>query len=85
MENKKIMVLGIRKMGLIFYDIDHLKILKIETLTNRFVLGSTNPSVLDIIDIIPHTDRSFKLLTLRRGLIIVTYPELTLEIEKNFN
>ncbi len=79
------MVLGIRKMGLIFYDIDHLKILKIETLTNRFILGSTNPSVLDIIDIIPHTDRSFKLLTLRRGLIIVTYPELTLEIEKNFN
>jgi hypothetical protein len=85
LENKKIMVLGIRKMGLIFYDIDHLKILKIETLTNRFILGSTNPSVLDIIDIIPHTDRSFKLLTLRRGLIIVTYPELTLEIEKNFN
>jgi len=76
---KHIMVFGVRRIGLLFYDMDNMKILKIESLTRRFIFGSTNPSVLDIIEIIPYNDRSFKLLTLRRGLIVVTYPELTQE------
>lgn len=79
---KRLMILGVRRIGLIFYNLDHLKILKIESLASRFIFGATNPSVLDIIEILPQNDRNFKLLTQRRGMIILTYPELTPETPK---
>jgi hypothetical protein len=39
---------------------------------------------LDIIEIFPDTDRNFKLLTLKRGLIVLTYPELTPTMAKTY-
>ncbi len=67
-----------------FYHIEQMKLLKIESLTNSFIFGSTNPSVLDIIEICPYSERNFKLLTLRRGVIVLTYPELSAQMAKSF-
>jgi hypothetical protein len=47
------MVVGLRGIGVMFYHIEQMKLLKIETLINSFMFGSTNPSVLDIIEICP--------------------------------
>jgi hypothetical protein len=77
LQEQRIMVVGLRSIGLMFYHIEQMKLLKIESLTNSFIFGSTNPSVLDIIEICPNSERNFKLLTLRRGVIVLTYPELT--------
>ena len=77
LQEHRIMVIGLRGIGLMIYHIEKMKLLKIESLTNSFIFGSTNPSVLDIIEIFPYSERNFKLLTLRRGVIVITYPELT--------
>jgi hypothetical protein len=39
-----------------FYDLDHMKILKIERLATKFSLQSFNPTILDILEVIPDND-----------------------------
>jgi hypothetical protein len=43
--------MGISKIGLMFYDLDNMKVLKIERLSSKFTLPSFNPSLLDILEI----------------------------------
>jgi hypothetical protein len=48
--------MGISKVGLMFYSLDNLRVLKIERLTTKFTLPVFNPSLIDILEIIPDSD-----------------------------
>ena len=48
--------MGISKVGLMFYSLDNMKVLKIERLTTKFTLPAFNPSLIDIMEIIPDID-----------------------------
>jgi hypothetical protein len=45
--------MGISKIGLMFYSLDHMKVLKIERLSTKFTLPTFYPSLIDILEIIP--------------------------------
>jgi hypothetical protein len=48
--------MGISKIGLMFYSLDNMKVLKIERLTPKFILPAFTPTLIDILEIIPDID-----------------------------
>lgn len=39
-----------------FYSLDQMKVLKIERIATKFILPAFNPSILDILEVIPDSE-----------------------------
>ncbi len=48
--------MGISKIGLMFYSLDHMRVLKIESIAPKLTLPAFYPAKLDILEIIPDSD-----------------------------
>lgn len=56
LQKSNIAIFGISKIGLMFYSLDQMKVLKIERIATKFILPAFNPSILDILEVIPDSE-----------------------------